>query len=221
MYGQSADGSGTAERLTISPGVQQPLSISTDGAQVVVREGSPAIGRLALLLLHIDVSGRGAAQPPRIEPLVVQRPFFEDNGVISPDGRWLAYESNESSQMQIYVQPFPLVNGGRRQVSNQGGRWPLWTRNGRELIYVDRDGSLTTVPVQTGSTTFAFGNPTKLLDTALLKGDGRPYDVSPDGQRFLLIKKVPATDPPATPAQAPIVVVLNWVEELEARLLAK
>ncbi len=222
VYRQSADGSGTAERLTISPSVQRPLSISPAGTQIVVREGSGNIGRLDLLLLHLDASGRGATKPPRIEPLV-QTLFFEDNGVISPDGRWLAYESNESSQFQIYVQPFPLVNGGRWQVSSRGGRWPLWAPNGRELVYVDREGLLATVPVQTSATpTFSFGNPTKLLNTPYLEAGGRTYDVSPDGQRFLMIKNVRAANQPATPPPAAtMIVVLNWLEEVQARLPAK
>jgi serine/threonine-protein kinase len=225
VYWQSADGSGTAERLVSSPSLQQPLSIAPDGLQVVVREGSLNIGNLDLLLLHLGASGLAPTQPPRIEPLV-QTAFFENNGIISPDGRWFAYESNESSRSQIYVRPFPNVNGGLRQVSSLGGRWPLWAPNGRELFYVDDNGFLTTVPVQASATaTFNFGNPTKLLDMPYVSGDVRTYDVSPDGQKFLMIKNVPAANREAASAPAPapasMIVVLNWAEELKARLPAK
>ena len=71
----------------------------------------------------------------QIEPLV-QTPFFERNGEVSPDGRWLAYESNESGQFEVFVRPFPDVNKGRWQVSTGGGTQPLWARNGQELFYL-------------------------------------------------------------------------------------
>jgi serine/threonine-protein kinase len=223
LYSQSADGSGTAERLATSPSVQQPLSITPDGTQVVVREGSANISRLDLLLLHLNASGLGAAKPPQMEPLL-QTPFFENNGIISPDGRWLAYQSNESGQYEVYVQPFPLVNGGRRQVSSRGGHFPLWAPNGRELFYMDGNGFLTTVPVQTSAAAaFNFGNATKLLDRSYVTADVRAYDVSRDGQKFLMIKNASAANQPDLSAPAPtsMVVVLNWLEELRARLPTK
>jgi serine/threonine-protein kinase len=137
------------------------------------------------------------------------------NGEISPDGRWLAYQSNESSQDEIYVRPFPSVADGRWPISTGGGSQPLWARNGRELFY--RHGnSLLSVPVET-TTTFRAGTPTTLFEGAYLSPPvglaGRTYDVSGDGQRFLMIKDAPAGDPNAPSAS--IVVVLNWTEELK------
>ena len=148
------------------------------------------------------------------EPLL-QTPFTEDNGEISPDGRWLAYQSNASGQMQISVRPFPNVDAGHWTISPSGGTRPLWARSGTELFYLDSTNALTRVAVQTAPT-FSAGTPARLFDTRYVTAqNGRPYDVSPDGQRFLMIKA-------AGTEQAPtMVVVLNWLEELKAKLPAK
>jgi serine/threonine-protein kinase len=153
----------------------------------------------------------------QIAPLV-QTMFTEGLGEISPDGRWLAYQSNESGQNQVYVRPFPDVNSGRWQVSPAGGTKPVWARSGRELFYLDDAAGLTTVPIQT-TPAFSAGNPTKLFDTRYHSAaQARSYDVSPDGQRFLVIKDMPTGNQTASAASPSMVVVLNWSEELKARL---
>ncbi len=97
-------------------------------------------------------------------------------------------ESDESGQKQIYVRPFPEVETGRWQISPGGGTRPLWARNGHELFYLDPARRLMAVPVQS-SPTFSAGNPAKLFDTPYLTpNNGVTYDVSPDGQRFVMIK---------------------------------
>ena len=145
--------------------------------------------------------------------------FNEINGEISPDGRWLAYQSNESGRDEVYVRPFPQVEGGHWQVSSGGGGRPLWARNGRELFYLDGSESLWTVPVQAPTATFSVGQPTKVFEgrhcCSSLSYPGRPYDVSPDGQRFLMIKGNATGDQNSTPAS--LVVVLNWQAALAAR----
>jgi serine/threonine-protein kinase len=168
------------------------------------------------MVLRLDEGER------RPQPLV-QTPFYEGNGEISPDGRWLAYESNESGRMEIYVRPFPKVDDARSQVSSEGGARPLWARNGKELFYVTPDGNtLMTVEVSSGPT-FRKGTPQKLLDTRryffpVALGNtgnaGRTYDVSDDG-RFLVVRAT-AEEPGGEPAAPPsITVVLNWLEELK------
>lgn len=129
------------------------------------------------------------------------------NSEISPDGRWLAYQSDESGQREIHVRPFPNVNGGHWQITNGGGSKPLWARSGRELFYLDADNLLTSVAVTTGSA-FSFGHPTKLLNTQYSSASQfRTYDVSPDGQKFVMIKDVNAP--------ASMTVVFGWFEELK------
>ena len=134
------------------------------------------------------------AGTPRVEPLL-QTPFDERNAAISPDGRWMAYESTESGQSQIYVRPFPNVADARYQISTGGGRTPAWAPDGHDLFFVNRT-SIMAVTVQL-TPTFSAGNPTKLFDAPSILLDGRfigtgtqrTYDVSRDGQRFLMIKE--------------------------------
>jgi eukaryotic-like serine/threonine-protein kinase len=135
---------------------------------------------------------------------------------ISPNGRYVAYQSNESGRDELYVRPFPRVNDGVWQVSTSGGTRPAWASNGRELFYLDSMNALTAVSVQTSGANFVFGNPAKLFDhTADGPSSPRDYDVAPDG-RFLMIKRnVSGGRRPAA-----IVVVLNWFEELKAKLPA-
>jgi Tol biopolymer transport system component len=203
-----ADGTGTDERLTTAAYPQFAMSFSPDGKSLVVTE-SKASNDLSLL----PMDGKGQLAP------LVQTNFTEGIGEISPDGRWLAYQSNESGQDQIYVRPFPDVNSGRRQISPGGGTKPVWAPNGRELFYLDGTGGLTAIPIQTAPA-LTVGNPAKLFEARYLTANqARSYDVSPDGQRFLFIKDIP-TDRSTTSTPASIIVVLNWFEELKARLPA-
>ena len=133
LWWQAADGTGAAERLTTSSNAQFVTGITPDGTAVVFFETTPTMGR-DLLQLALDGTRR-------VTPLL-QTKFDERNGIVSPDGRWLAYESNSSGSFEIYVRPFPNVGGGQWQVSTAGGRQPLWARSGKELFYVGADGAL-------------------------------------------------------------------------------
>jgi len=166
--------------------------------------------RSDLALIHV---GKPASEP------LVQTKFSETHPEISPDGHWLAYTSTESGKGEVYVRPFPNVNGGKWQISTADGQRPAWARSGKELFYGTRLGSIMAVVVQAGSS-FSHGNPVKLFDWKTLGTPGlaRTYDVSRDGQRFLMIKE--AGDDNAS-ASSHIVVVLNWTEELKAKLPAK
>jgi hypothetical protein len=153
---------------------------------------------------------------PRVEPLL-ETPFEERNGVPSPDGHWLVYESNNSGRFEIYVRPFPHVGDGQWQVSNGGGSRPLWARNGRELFYVAPDGALMTVPVLSRGTTWGAGTAVPVIEGRYYMSTttymSRQYDISPDGQRFLMIKDSSGPDQPAAPPS--LIVVQHWVEELK------
>jgi eukaryotic-like serine/threonine-protein kinase len=152
-----------------------------------------------------------------VTPLV-QTPFSERNGEVSPDGRWLAYDANDSGGFEIYVRPFPDVTKGVSQVSTDGGTRPLWARNGRELFYLSATGAVMRVGLA-GGPTWSATAPTKLFEGRYgppAYHSGRTYDVSPDGRRFLMIKNSAVSDPNATPAS--MVVVLNWSEELKQRV---
>ena len=149
----------------------------------------------------------------RAEPLI-RTSSDESFAEVSPDGRYLAYQSNESGRLEVYVRPFPDVDRGRWQISTEGATRPAWARSGRELFYLDDSNTLTGVPVSTSGPTFRAGTPVKIFETKYAEPNpSRHYDVSVDGQRFLMLKDSPASDQNATPAG--MVVVLNWFEELK------
>ena len=134
--------------------------------------------------------------------------FGERDAKFSPDGRWIAYESDESGRSEIYVRPFPAPQdgGGKWMASQGGGTSPHWREDGRELFYLAADGSVIAAPVSTTGAAFQPGMP-----VALFKGPPNPsgWDISADGKRFLF--PVPA----GNAAQAPFTVVLNWMSLLK------
>jgi Tol biopolymer transport system component len=222
LFMQAADGTGIAERLTTGPDSQAPAWVAPEGMGIVGTVIAPKTnGDIVWFPLKGSASRSGSgpvsgARLSEAEPLV-RTTAIETNPDISPDGRYIAYGSNESGREEIYVRPFPHVNDGRWQVSTSGGTRPAWSRNGQELFYVDLANTLTAVPVQTSGARFATGNPAKLFEmpsTASLTSD-RDYDVSPDGKRFLMIKENVARDGNAT---AGMVVVQNWFEVLKAKV---
>src|SRR4030095_7491690 len=190
-------------------GLVAPLSAAPDGKTIVVSvNGGSDIG-----VARLD---------QRSEPaLLIDAPGVQSNAEISPDGRWLAYESGESGQREIIVRPFPNVDAGRWQVSTNGGLRPAWARNGRELFYDGLPGAMMAVSI--GDTaSLRYGNPVKLFATTTgynkSPAAGRTYDVSPDGQKFLMIKDATEASRRST---ANMVVVLNWLDELGQRMTAK
>jgi Tol biopolymer transport system component len=205
LFWQTADGAGAAERLTESPDTQYPTGVSPDGRRLIFTDEFPTTGN-DVMAIELDATRR-------VTPLV-QSPFIEQNGTVSPDGRWLAYEANDSGRFEIYVRPFPEVNSGRWQVSTTGGTRPIWARSGQELVYVSPTGALMEVGVARGPS-WAATTPTLVVKEGYftnLNWWGRSYDISPDGQRFLMIKEDGA-GAPAAPAS--IIVVQHWVEELK------
>jgi serine/threonine-protein kinase len=152
-----------------------------------------------------------------VTPLLAT-PFAERNGDVSPDGRWLAYESNESGQFEIYVRRFPDVEAGKWQVSTGGGTRPLWARSGRELFYRAPDGAVLGARVEGEAARFRTSAPVKLVDGRYFAGEsggpGRTYHVAPDGTRFLMMKEASGASDAAALAPT-IVVVQHWVEELK------
>jgi eukaryotic-like serine/threonine-protein kinase len=213
MFSQASDGTGVPEQLTrnTTSADKAPTSVSPDGAWVILRDGEAQ---------GFDVSRLSLERGHRIEPLL-HTSFSEQNGEISPDGRWLAYQSNDSGRAEIWVRPYPNVNGGRWLVSAGGGFQPLWSPDGREIFYRDLTGALIQVEIERGSG-WAAATPTKLFGAGQYyfgygESTGRTYDVSRDGRRFLMIKDV-APDPSSAPT---ILVVQNWLEELKARVPAK
>ncbi|HEU4616637.1 MAG TPA: protein kinase [Gammaproteobacteria bacterium] len=207
LFVQAADGSGTPERLLASDRIQMPMSFAPDG-RLIFSADVPGHGR--------DVEALSMDGSRRVEP-ILHSAANDLWAEVSPDGRWIAYDSDESGQMEVYVRPFPHADsGGRWQISSGGGRQPMWSHDGRELYYRDYSGAMLAVPVTPGSA-FAAGPAVKLFAGADYlgsgaAGSGRTYDLSHDGSRFLMIKEVRTAGDDASPG---LVVVLNWFEELE------
>jgi serine/threonine-protein kinase len=213
LYSMAADGTGVAERLTTTDNNQFPFSVSPDGTRLFLGEVASQT-QADVRILALD--GAPPAGSRRTEVLV-QTPSREFGDQISPDGRWLAYQSDESGQFEIYVRPFPNVNAERVQISPTGGTRVRWARTGRELFYLDNDEILTAVPVNLEGAHFSAGTPAKVFATKYYSGFNLgAYDVSPDGRKFLMIKEDRAA--PDSPTQDRLVVVLNWLEELKRRV---
>jgi len=210
IHWKAADGTGKEETVG-SPAdkIMVPVSWSKDGKTLVVTHAAQIgtanfdIGMLSMESNH-DYKG------------LLKEKHSESQPRISPDGRWIAYTSDESGQAQIYVRPFPDVDKERWQVSTNGGNSPLWSPDGRELFYFS-DGSVNAVAVNT-KPTFSIGAP-----KALFRGNyvgpamnsGASWDISPDGKRFLMLKEDAGGGP------RKINVVLNWFEELKQKVAVK
>jgi eukaryotic-like serine/threonine-protein kinase len=198
LYLKNADGSGSAEEIA-DLGAGFPVNTwdwSRDGKYVLVRRGNE--------LWYLTWPDR-AAKP------LLQAKWNVQNAQFSPDGRWVAYASNETGSMEIYVSPFPAADG-KWQVSAAGGQEPRWREDGKELFYVSADGKMMAVSVTTGAS-FKSGSPIALFQTQRRQPVSAfavfSYDVAGDGQSFLIAtKRDEAT-------AAPLSVLLNWSSDIE------
>jgi serine/threonine-protein kinase len=218
LYWKPADGTGKDEKLFSIPDRGLiPYSMSSDGKTLLTSEveGEPT------MFAKWDI-GMVSLEGNRARNLLLQEEYVETQPQISPDGKWLAYSSTESSTggvSQVYVRPFPEVDTGKWQVSTGGGSCPRWSPDGNELFYLSRENSMMAVPVET-EPAFSLGTPKALFRSiyAGLSGtSGIPWDISPDGKRFLMMKES-LPDVPAEGGPRKINVVVNWFEELKQRV---
>jgi Tol biopolymer transport system component len=216
IYSKSANFTGGVDRLVSEQNrLIFPISWSGDGNTLVLQE-------VALNPLSTDI-GVLPMEGDRERKSLLQEKHNEVHPQVSPDGRWMAYQSDETGQSEIYVRPFPDVeSGGQRLISNSGGNSPLWSPDGRELFYRNGDTTIA-VPVETDPT-FNPGNPRVLFQAeyfseSLPLGEYTPWDIHPDDGRFLMIK-APQTSAgiPASTNPRQINIVLNWFEELKKRV---
>jgi serine/threonine-protein kinase len=198
-----ADGTGGVRRLFLPGGSWGQALETRDGRWLVLRSSvfSPGKG---------DLFGVRAGDTTLV-PLVTG-PATEVDVAVSPDGRWLAYASDESGQFEIYVRPFPDAGSARWQVSASGGSDPVWSRNGRELFYLSAQNEMTSVTVAPGEA-FSISPPQRLFSAGAYTAIGPVpgFDLSPDGKRFLLLRETTPTE------RNELIVVQNWVEEMKAR----
>jgi Tol biopolymer transport system component len=210
LYWRAADGTGQAEKLASSPSHGlSPWSMSRDGKTLAFCEitGPTIQSDIGMLSMEGD----------HVRKLLLQEKYDEVIPQISPDGKWMAYGSNESGKFDIYVRLFPDVNKGKWLVSANGGNSPLWSPDNREIYYRSGDAAMA-VPVET-EPTFKPGK-AKVLFRGTYFGpaantDVPFWDIHPDGKRFLMLKEAPAEVP------RKINIVVNWFEELKQRVPVK
>ena len=209
LYVKRTDNSGDEERLLESPPSKRPTSWAPDGRSIVFSAFDP---KTSLDILTLPLS-RGAQPIPWL-----QTPFNETDGRISPDGRWLAYQSGETGRLEVSVRPFPS-GAGQWQISTEGGAFPVWRNDGRELFYISPSGArLFAVEVKSTGSTFEPGTTKELFQArfaSINSGGGHTflnYAPSTDGQRFLVARPIGREQ---AIGSSPIAVVVNWENALK------
>jgi Tol biopolymer transport system component len=181
IYRKDATGAGQEERLTEGPNQKFLLDWSKDGKYLLYREVNPGTGR-DLMAIPLQGDKKPIA--------VVNTPFQESTGAISPDGRWVAFASNDSGHNELYIQAFPGGGDGtkgRWQVSNGGAYEVKWKGDGKELYYESLDGKIMAAAIQAGAQEIRAETPRVLFAADFQTTSLHEFDVTPDGQRFLLI----------------------------------
>jgi eukaryotic-like serine/threonine-protein kinase len=201
----------TGEESLMVQGAFDEGAISPDGRWILLRSAatSAAVGGRDILVVEVGVDS--VSRP------LLATPYDEEAIAISPDGRALAYQSDETGRNEVFVRRFPDVEGGKLQISAAGGTGPLWSRDGRELYYRSASDDMVAVRVTVG-TTLQAGEPRVLFripaDVAVVQSQFyTPWDVASDG-RFIMTRRIAGP----SPLEAPLIVVENWFEELKAKV---
>jgi Tol biopolymer transport system component len=206
LYQQAANGSSREERLLGGGGNRYASSWSPDGRLIMYSTGN-AGSQTGNDIWVLPTSGDRKPRP------FLETRFNETEGRFSPDGRWVAYRSNESGRDEVYVMPFPGP-GGKWQVSTAGGVQPRWRRDGRELFYLAGGNAVMSADVNGSGAAFEVGAVRRLFEARLRMeayrgfGQGDVYDVFPDGQRFLIDMVTNEREP------QPFRVITNWTSTL-------
>jgi serine/threonine-protein kinase len=202
IWRRLADASGPARQLIGGGYDRMPGSISWDGrlvAHLINKTGTPE-------LMTVPLDGEPKEQPYLSGVLNAAKPVF------SPDGRWMVYESEESGRVEVYLQSYPELTRGRWKLSANGGSEPLFTRGGSEVVFRERDGVMA---IAVNPDRKDIGEPQRLFRGPYAFypdwSGGRSYDVSRDGERFLMLRELPERQ------RRRIIVTLNWLEELKAK----
>ncbi|HXT86354.1 MAG TPA: protein kinase, partial [Verrucomicrobiae bacterium] len=196
LYQKAADGTGNDTPLVVDGATELYPSWSADGRYLVFeRGGGQADARSELWAL--PMFGEGKAFP------VIQSQFDVHWPTVSPDGRWVAYTSDESGQEEVYVAPF-LHGSGKWLISTNGGTRPRWRRDGRELFYLSLDSKMMSAGISEGPASVSVGEVRSLFQTNSAPTNGWLYDVSADGKKFLIVSEA------VQKSSAPLTVVTNW-----------
>jgi serine/threonine-protein kinase len=198
---RAADGTGPTEVVSPAPGY--PEAISPDGKFLVYHTANQFPQSM---LMALDGN---RTERPLNSTNSHARTF---NAEISPDGHWIAYQSDESGRFEIYVHPFPALDAGRWQISGAGGAHPVWARSGRELFFINEAGVLVSTSIS-GEQGFTPGPPVQLFSARHYYVEvARNYDIAADGKRFLFVKTL------STAGRPSLIVVSHWLDEVRAKM---
>ena len=198
---KNSDGTGSEEKLLDSPGLDIAMpAITSDGRYIAFMRLDPKTDT------NWDIWALPMFGDRKPFP-VISTKFIDATPAFSPDGKWLAYQNNESGRMEVYVQPFP-TGGGRWQVSTAGGSRPAWRKDGKELFFQSTDQEMMAVDVRENGDSLQLGTPHVLFKAATVSGPAGPYTVSPDGQKFVmnLLMNEGGIEP--------LTLVTNWTADL-------
>jgi serine/threonine-protein kinase len=209
LYWQRADGTGDAEPLTVSDRAQWAGSWHPDGRHLAFAEMDTATARPDIMILEMEGSEEQGWKPGKVMPLV-ESPYVDNLPEFSPDGRWLAYMSNQTGRFEIYVRPYPGP-GGIWQVSTQSGRYPVWSRVRRELLFWSSDERIMVVSYTTDGKEFRAEKP-RLWSEVRFPVPPRTYRIAlhPDGERFAMVMPLS----PAGTRRDKVVFILNFFDYL-------
>jgi len=209
-----ADGGGDAQRLSENKNIQVPGSWSPDGKTLAFFQSNPGTG-FDVMTMSMEGNEKSGWKPGEPKPFA-NTPFVEVLPAFSPDGRWIAYTSNESGNFEVYVRPFPGP-GGRWQISTGTGALPIWSKNGKELLYRAQDGKIMVVKYTSSGDTFHAEKPNVWSSGQF---SDRPqvwnYSLSPDGKRFAVLK-AGSTDTAAAPINK-VSFIFNFFDELKRKV---
>ncbi len=202
MYDKAADGSGTERLLMKLDGNGSVTDWSSDGRFIAYRRTSPQNAA------DVWIVPTNATEKPFA---LLQSSFDEDNLAFSPDVHWIAYDSDESGEKQVYIQPFPAT-GAKYQLSSGGGTRPSWRADGQEIFFISPDSYVMAAKVSTAHG-YQAGVPVSLFESGIATQSGRSrmYAVTKDGHRFLTAVPRQRSDP------TPLTVMVNWTEALKAQ----
>jgi Tol biopolymer transport system component len=212
MFWTRSDGSGKPQLLTQSKNTQFPWSFTADGKRLAFMELNPETGfDLWTVPLESDAAGLRAGKP---EPFL-QTPFDERHPSFSPVGRWMAYASSESGSYQVYVRAFP-DKGGKWQISNSGGMYPVWSHNGRELFFRTEDNQIMVAGYTVKGDSFVADKPRVWSEKRLANlGIFPNYDLAPDGKRIAALLPVEIVEGQQT--QSHVIFLENFFDEVRRR----
>jgi WD40 repeat protein len=216
IFWKAADGTGKVEKIGSLPGQHLfPWSWASDGKTLVTAEMAPTLTDVDIGAISMEGDGERKS--------LLKSDHVESHPRISPDGRWMAYFSDETGAFQIFVRPFPEVDQAKWQVSVDSGQSPLWSPDGRELYYLNRDAIMAAQVIT--EPTFSASKPKTLFRGNYVTGylENPEWDISPDGKRFLMIKPAATTDEGTSEESTveiprKIIIVQNWDQELKQRV---